>query len=60
MGAAANLNYTFIDPIFHRALGPAAVHMTIIFVGTVVLLYLPAHALLGWSFPRRNQRSRAL
>jgi hypothetical protein len=58
MGAAANLNYTFIDPVFHRALGPAPIHVAIIFMGTVVLFYLPAHVFLGWKLSRRNEKSR--
>jgi len=59
MGAAANLNYTYIDPILHRALGPAPIHVAIIFVGTVVLFYLPAHIFLGWKFSRKNDTGRA-
>ncbi len=47
MGPAGNLNYAFLDPIFHRALGPASVHFVIIFAGTVLLLYLPAHLILS-------------
>lgn len=50
MGPAGNLNYAFLDPIFHRTLGPAASHVAIIFVGTIALFYLPAHALLLWKF----------
>jgi hypothetical protein len=46
IGPAGNLNYAFLDPIFHRAWGPAPVHLTIIFAGTVVLFYLPAHMIL--------------
>jgi hypothetical protein len=58
MGAAANLNYIFIDPIFHRALGPAPIHFTIILAGTVVLFYLPAHFCIGWRLSRRNESNR--
>ena len=46
-----NLNYAYRDPIFHRAWGPAPVHLAVIFVGAVVLLYWPTHLLLSWMFP---------
>jgi hypothetical protein len=42
----ANINYAFRDPLFHRALGPAPVHLAAILAGTVVLIYLPAHLFL--------------
>jgi hypothetical protein len=41
-----NLNYAFRDPIFHRALGPAPVHIAAVLAGTVVLIYLPTHLFL--------------
>jgi hypothetical protein len=59
MESSANLNYTFFDPIFHRALGPAPLHLAIIFAGTVLLFYLPAHILLAWKFSGRNYSSNA-
>ena len=46
-----NMNYAFRDPLFHRAWGPAPVHLTIIFAGTVALLYWPTHLLLRRMFP---------
>jgi hypothetical protein len=46
-----NLNYAFRDPVFHRAWGPAPVHLSVIFGCAVVLLYWPTHLLLGWMFP---------
>ena len=58
MGSAGNLNYVFLDPIFHRALGSAALHMSIIFAGTVLLFYLPAHALLLRKFSGSNNWDR--
>lgn len=42
----ANINYAFRDPLFHRALGPAPVHLAAILAGTVVLIYLPTHLFL--------------
>jgi len=59
IGPAANLNYTFFDPIFHRTLGPAPLHLVIIFAGTVLLIYLPAHALFVWKLSGRNNENRA-
>jgi hypothetical protein len=53
MGPAANLNYIFLDPIFHRALGPAPLHFAIIFVGAVLLFYVPSHVLLRWKLSGR-------
>jgi hypothetical protein len=46
-----NLNYAYRDPIFHRAWGPAPVHLAVIFIGAVGLLYWPTHLLLTWVFP---------
>jgi hypothetical protein len=58
MGTALNLNYAFLDPIFHRALGPAPLHVAIIFAGAVLLFYLPAHILLAWKFAGRKNTNR--
>jgi hypothetical protein len=46
-----NLNYAYRDPIFHRAWGPAPVHLAVAFVGAVGLLYWPTHLLLSRVFP---------
>jgi hypothetical protein len=51
MGAAGNLNYAFLDPIFHHTLGPWPVHFVIILAGTVLLFYLPAHLILLRKYP---------
>ena len=50
-----NMNYAFRDPLFHRAWGPAPVHLAVIFAGTVALLYWPTHLLLGRLFPAPNR-----
>ena len=50
LSPALNMNYAFRDPLFHRAWGPAPLHLAIIFAGTVVLLYWPAHVILGKTF----------
>jgi hypothetical protein len=48
---ALNLNFAFADPIFHRALGPAPVHLAIILFTTVGIIYWPTHRLLARLFP---------
>jgi hypothetical protein len=45
-----NMNYAFQDPLFHRAWGPAPVHLTVIFAVTVVVFYLPTHCWLSRVF----------
>jgi hypothetical protein len=45
MGAQENMNFAFFDPVFHRAFGPAPLHLIVILAGTIVLTYLPAHLL---------------
>jgi hypothetical protein len=54
MSPAQNLNYAFIDPILHRTLGPAPLHLAIIFACTVMFFYLPAHIFLSWKYPGRK------
>lgn len=48
---ALNMNYAYQDPLFHRAWGPALVHLAVIFVGMVGLLYWPMHLLLSKMYP---------
>lgn len=43
---ALNINFAFTDPLFHRTLGPAPVHMMAIWMAFVVGLYLPTHLIL--------------
>jgi hypothetical protein len=50
LSAELNLNYAYRDPIFHRAWGPAPVHLAVIFIPLVVLIYWPTHLLLSWLF----------
>lgn len=52
-----NLNYAFADPFWGRAWGPAPVHMAVIFVGTLVLVYLPTHLALARWMPTRQSRT---
>ena len=35
-----NINFAFQDPIFHRSLGPAPIHVAVSIVGLAVLVYL--------------------
>ncbi|MFZ0638535.1 MAG: hypothetical protein WA020_06850 [Candidatus Acidiferrales bacterium] len=48
---AMNINYVFRDPIAHRALGPAPVHVALMWIGLVILIYLPTHLALAKLFP---------
>src|SRR5579859_37751 len=50
LSAELNLNYAYRDPVFHRAWGPAPVHLAVIFIPLVVLIYWPTHFLLCWLF----------
>ena len=44
---ALNINFAFRDPLFHRAWGPAPVHLAVILLGLVVIIYWPTHLVLG-------------
>jgi hypothetical protein len=56
-GSGKNLNYAFADPIFGRQWGPPAVHLVVIFVGSIGLVYLPTHlALDRWLGSRGTPR----
>jgi hypothetical protein len=50
-GPTQNLNYAFADPIFHRAFGPAPVHLALIFAALAGIIYWPTHLLLARAFP---------
>ncbi|HYL83077.1 MAG TPA: hypothetical protein VE263_02490 [Candidatus Angelobacter sp.] len=49
-----NMNYAFQDPLFHRAWGPAPVHLAVILAGCVVIFFWPTHFLLSRFFPSAN------
>ena len=51
LGPTQNLNYAFADPIFHRAFGPAPVHLALIFAALTGVIYWPTHVLLARAFP---------
>jgi hypothetical protein len=57
LGPTQNLNYAFADPIFHRAFGPAPVHLVLIFAALVGIIYWPTHLLLSWAFPPQWPRN---
>jgi len=59
LSPALNMNYAFKDPLFHRAWGPAPVHLTVILAGTVALLYWPTHVLLGRVFAASGEAKPA-
>ena len=44
---AMNINYSFQDPLAHRAWGPAPVHLILIWLGFVIVVYLPTHFVLS-------------
>jgi hypothetical protein len=46
-----NMNYAVRDALFHRSLGPAPLHLMIIFAVTVLLLFGPAHLAFLRAFP---------
>lgn len=49
--AAQNFNYAYADPFFHRAWGPAPVHIAVIFLFMLAVVYLPTHLVLKRIFP---------
>jgi hypothetical protein len=41
-----NINYAFRDPLLHRPWGPAPIHVALMWIGLVILMYLPTHLVL--------------
>jgi hypothetical protein len=60
LGPAVNVNYSWQDPFFHRAWGPAVSHIAVIFAGLVMVVYLPGHAALTRLTPSSPRQSRPL
>jgi hypothetical protein len=54
VGPQANVNFSWRDPFFHRAWGPAPLHVLVIFAGLVAVVYAPTHAALSRLYPRRR------
>jgi len=48
---AKNLNFAFRDAFFHRAWGPAPIHIAISLLLLIFFVYLPTHLLLKALFP---------
>lgn len=49
MGPQLNLNYSFVEPLFHRTWGPAPVHLAAVLAFISLIFYLPVHvALCKW------------
>jgi hypothetical protein len=53
-----NINFAFSDPFFHRAWGPAPVHLAVTSLFLIFVDYLPTHLLLSRIFPA-TQSTRA-
>lgn len=43
---AANINYAFHDPFWHRQLGPAPLHVLLCILAMAIVVYLPTHLIL--------------
>jgi hypothetical protein len=51
---AANINYAFRDPFWHRQLGPAPVHLALSVLAIAVVVYLPTHLVLLRVYQQRT------
>jgi hypothetical protein len=49
-GPKENINYAFTDPFFHRAWGPAPVHVALTLAVLIGAVYLPTHWVLARCF----------
>jgi len=54
---AANVNFVFRDPVFHRAWTPAPAYLAVLFLLMVFVAYFPAHALFKRLFPYTRQEA---
>ena len=52
-----NINYAFQDPLFHHSFGVAPLHLAIIWLGLVIVIYLPVHLVLSKLLPRADENS---
>ncbi len=55
-----NINFVFSDPFFHRALGPAPLHLSAVLLFLMFAVYLPTHLLLKWLFPAPRNAATSL
>jgi hypothetical protein len=46
-----NINFVYTDPFFHRAWGPAPLHLAAVLLFLMLVVYLPTHLLLARLFP---------
>jgi hypothetical protein len=46
-----NINFVYTDPFFHRAWGPAPLHILAVLMFLAFIVYLPTHLLLCLFFP---------
>lgn len=53
-----NINYAFRAPLGNRPWGPAPLHVALLWLGLVLLIYLPTHLLLTNLFSPRAARRR--
>lgn len=51
--SAANINYAFRDPFWHKQLGPAPVHVLLCILAMAIVVYLPTHLILLRAYCRR-------
>jgi hypothetical protein len=51
---ALNLNYAFVDPIFHHSWGPAPLHLFVIWLSMVIFTYWPVAWALKKYLPARG------
>jgi len=56
--SALIINYAFSDPFFHRSLGPAPIHIIVVFLFMLFVPYLPTHLILKRLFPPPNRDAR--
>ena len=57
MAPELNINFAYRDPVWHRAWGPAPIHVLFMAAGLVVLLQAPVHVLLRRAMPRPRRRA---
>lgn len=57
---AANINFAFKDPFWHRSVGPAPIHVVASILFMAILVYLPTHIVLARIYtPSRLGASQA-
>ena len=54
VGPEPNVNFSWRDPFFHRAWGPAPAHVLVIFAGLIIIVYLPTHLVLSRLYASRK------